>query len=124
MRGSGDDQRFLLKWKGYDDPRDQTWEPLDNLNGCQKLLDEFRKRNAEAIVQAKGMGVDQMFKVKWRGNDPPNDCTWEPLENLRSCGKLLKDYREKQPRPRFQKKTAQRWVPQGPSRAVPPRHRN
>ena len=122
VRGSGDEQRFLLKWKGYDNPSDQTWEPLDNLDGCQRMLDEFRKTNAEAIVEAKGMGVDQMFKVKWRGNDPPHDFTWEPLENLHCCEQLVKDYRAKQPQTKHKVQKRQRYVPQGSKRAMAPRH--
>ena len=32
---------YLVKWKNYDDPDDNTWEPADNLAECQHLVDEF-----------------------------------------------------------------------------------
>lgn len=31
---------YLIQWANYDDP---TWEPLSNLNKCDKLLDEYNK---------------------------------------------------------------------------------
>ena len=30
---------YLVKWKGYDDPSDQTWEPRKNLRENQVFLD-------------------------------------------------------------------------------------
>ncbi|KAL8440637.1 hypothetical protein Emag_007864 [Eimeria magna] len=40
-RGSGVNEEFLVKWKGF--PAEQaTWEPLSNLGGCKDLLRAFR----------------------------------------------------------------------------------
>ncbi|KAL8441365.1 hypothetical protein Emag_007238 [Eimeria magna] len=39
-RGSGVNEEFLVKWKGF--PAEQaTWEPLSNLGGCKDLLRAF-----------------------------------------------------------------------------------
>ncbi|KAI9367036.1 hypothetical protein BJX61DRAFT_547884, partial [Aspergillus egyptiacus] len=34
---------FQVKWQGYDDPKDQTLEPEENLEGAQDVLDEYFK---------------------------------------------------------------------------------
>ncbi|GAA5984852.1 hypothetical protein JCM11641_005441 [Rhodosporidiobolus odoratus] len=39
-------QRFLVKWKGYSE-NEKTWEPAENLLGCQDLVREFEKAKAE-----------------------------------------------------------------------------
>ena len=34
---------YLVKWKNFDDPADYTWEPSDNLEAAQDLVDKFEK---------------------------------------------------------------------------------
>ena len=34
----GGGKQYLVKWKGFDD---RTWEPKDNLNNVQELIDKF-----------------------------------------------------------------------------------
>lgn len=36
--GSQGEPRFQVKWEGYDDPSDMTWEPEENLLYCVCLL--------------------------------------------------------------------------------------
>ena len=32
---------YLVKWKGWENDGDQTWEPQENLNGSEKLIKQF-----------------------------------------------------------------------------------
>ena len=34
---------YLVKWKNYDDPDDNTWEPADNLKEAKTAIDKFEK---------------------------------------------------------------------------------
>ena len=41
QRGHSDGQRFyLVKWKGFTDD-EATWEPENNLTGCQAAIEDF-----------------------------------------------------------------------------------
>jgi hypothetical protein len=50
-RGSKENPQFLVKWQGYPE-HDNTWEPLDHLDDCDDLIEEFRMRN-ERVKHAK-----------------------------------------------------------------------
>merc|ERR1712080_158113 len=34
---------YLVKWKNYDDPDENTWEPMDNLGEADKAIKLFEK---------------------------------------------------------------------------------
>eukprot|EP00088_Acartia_fossae_P025915 TRINITY_DN26694_c0_g1_i1.p1 TRINITY_DN26694_c0_g1~~TRINITY_DN26694_c0_g1_i1.p1 ORF type:complete len:152 (+),score=46.44 TRINITY_DN26694_c0_g1_i1:50-505(+) len=37
---------YYVKWKGWDDPSDNTWEPVGNLD-CQELIQEYEKNHSD-----------------------------------------------------------------------------
>ena len=34
---------YLVKWKNFEDPADNSWEPRNNLEDVQDLIDKFEK---------------------------------------------------------------------------------
>jgi len=49
----GGQVEYLVKWKNYDDPDDNTWEPADNLKEAKHAIDKFEKdlesKNSSAV---------------------------------------------------------------------------
>ena len=37
---------YLVKWKGWENPDDNTWEPISNLD-CKELMDEYEAKNKD-----------------------------------------------------------------------------
>ena len=44
---------FLIKWEGFDDPKDNTWEQLENLNCPQILNDYVREHQIINLLKSK-----------------------------------------------------------------------
>ena len=38
---------YLVKWKGWENPDDNTWEPISNLE-CKELMEEYEAKHKEA----------------------------------------------------------------------------
>ena len=34
---------YLVKWKNYDNPDDNTWEPADNLKEAEEIIKKYEK---------------------------------------------------------------------------------
>ena len=42
-RGRGRMSEYLVKWRNYDDPKDNTWEPASNLKEAKEAINKFNK---------------------------------------------------------------------------------
>ena len=41
---------YLIRWEGYPEEKDWTWEPAEHLEGCKELVKEFKRKNPEALM--------------------------------------------------------------------------
>ena len=91
---------YLIKWKGYNMPDDDTWEPKSNLD--ENIVESFEKTLMKENIRKKIVEVDSEnefvvekllekrtsrngnieYLVKWEGYDEPEDDTWEPVCNI------------------------------------------
>ncbi|KAJ3284916.1 hypothetical protein HK104_009712 [Borealophlyctis nickersoniae] len=44
---------YNIKWKGYDDPSDNTWEPLEKLTHCPDVLAEWQRKRTSKTPLSK-----------------------------------------------------------------------
>jgi len=107
-REKDDKTYYQVKWVGW--PK-LTWEPEENLDGCQDLIDAYleleEKKEAEKaewqkLAKEKGIyEVDKIlnveihhgkreFHVRWKGWGPEGD-TMEPEDNL-DCPDLIEKF--------------------------------
>jgi len=111
---------YLVKWKGWDDISDRTWEPITHLKGADKLISLFdnkvkqgekvqclKKKNknfiskedmtdddyeVEKVLDKRGAGKKLEYLVKWKNFDRIEDQTWEPLENLTESSEIIEAF--------------------------------
>ena len=43
-RTKNNNLEFLIGWRGFPDPKDDTWEPLDHLSGSEHMIREFNQQ--------------------------------------------------------------------------------
>lgn len=68
MRHTPEGTKYLVKWKGWSND-DNTWEPIEHLEGCQELLIEFLEREEREKSQRMAE-KEPKPKVGKRGRKP------------------------------------------------------
>ena len=59
---------YLVKWKNFDDPDDNTWEPSDNLGDAEEKIKKFEK---DLEVKSSGAAKKEAAKRKVAGSPAP-----------------------------------------------------
>ena len=57
---------YLVKWKNFDDPDDNTWEPSDNLGDAEEKIKKFEKD-----LEAKSGSAAKKEAVKRKATASP-----------------------------------------------------
>jgi hypothetical protein len=81
--------QYLVKWTGYSD-RENTWEPLSNLQNCISLL----KKHENSIMRNQAKDSKKKIAEKEKiPNNPINDINNTPTKNLVDLKKQNADKR-------------------------------
>ena len=60
----GNGWKYLIKWEGYPSTQN-SWEPLENMNGCDEILEEFERK----LKERKTSDIKSKPKSRTNSND-------------------------------------------------------
>jgi len=86
---------YLIKWKGYEDEAENTWEPIDNLD-CEDKIQDFEKKQKDKVTLKFILYFDSFFHKNWNLQDgSPDKSTKRKAEPEKKAEPKEKKKREK-----------------------------
>ena len=79
---------YLVKWRGWEDIGDRTWEPLDNLGGSLNLVADYERKETEKKSATSSKRRSDIKFVKENG-DPMSEADDSPKKKGKK--KIAKD---------------------------------
>ena len=77
---------YLVKWRGWEDLSDRTWEPLDNLEGSLNLVEEYEKAETEKKAKTSGSKRKSDIKFVHENGDPMSEADDSPKKKGKKRG--------------------------------------
>ena len=79
---------YLVKWRNYEDPEENTWEPVDNLADAAKLIKVFEK-DLEAKMNPLAANVKNPGKRKTGpGGGAQNNAKIQRVETVQQVSSI------------------------------------
>ena len=60
--------QYQVKWVGYDS-KSNTWEPLENLAGCEDMIAEFKEREKQRLAELDAAAEQKRKEKAEAGHD-------------------------------------------------------
>ena len=66
----GEKVEYLVKWRGYEDPEDNTWEPKDNLfsEGAKEKIKSFEAKASASVNVGEKRKAEELMEKKYLKN--------------------------------------------------------
>jgi len=65
--------KYYVKWVGFDDPSDNTWEPTKNLKNCRQIITKY----------LHSIGTDYLPVMEQKKLNLENKSLWAPKNDLK-----------------------------------------
>ena len=85
-RGKGKRTEYLVKWKNFDAPGDDTWEPANSLDS--KIIEDFEKELEQ--VKANETKLETVGKEKVNNHSSPSEETIVEIVEEKKNKKVVK----------------------------------
>merc|ERR1719362_1358523 len=77
---------YLVKWRGWEDLGDRTWEPLDNLDGSLNLVEDYEKAELEKKAKRSSSKRKSDIKFVHENGEPMSEADDSPKKKGKKRG--------------------------------------
>ena len=84
-------EEYLIKWKNFDLPEDNTWEPVDNIENYKHLIDVYEKKSLLILVKRN---VEEKIQKQEKQNIEAEKQKVNPVNSEQKGQQVLKKKKE------------------------------